>query len=238
MSAPMVRALLREIEQPGTGKTQMRRLAWRERRTVSAAEADGLVGSNDGSLERRGWQVIDSPGDGIETWGKPTIWQSVKPGDRLWVRETWGTGCRPCPINGWRDGIEYRADEAYLDGHDDLTLYDVNTPDDVHLDDYPSGWRPSIHMPRWASRITLLVTATKMERVQQISRDDAVAEGIGWQSFPGGGATVGESWIYSYGLTWQSLHTKPGTRWADNPEVVAITFRPVLANIDQCKEAR
>jgi len=99
-------------------------------------------------------------------------------GDHLWVRETWGTGCRPDPFSGWVDGLEYRADEAYLEDGDVLPLYSVDTPENVSLADYPSGWRPSIHMPRWASRIMLEVTDIKVERLQNITEECAKAEGM------------------------------------------------------------
>jgi hypothetical protein len=103
----------------------------------------------------------------------------INPGDRLWVRETFGFGTRPDPFQGCVDGIEYRADEAYLEEHDDLPLHTPEHPDDFCYGDVTAtGWRPSIHMPRWASRITLLVTDVRVQRLRDISEDDAVAEGI------------------------------------------------------------
>jgi hypothetical protein len=93
-------------------------------------------------------------------------------GDLLWVRETWGVGTRPFHSAAWRDGIEYRADD---DGSgEDIPLYDVV----ADLTEIKTGWRPSVHMPRWASRITLRVTGVKVERLQQISEDAAAAEGV------------------------------------------------------------
>ena len=76
-------------------------------------------------------------------------------GDRLWVRETWGKTVE--------DTVCYRADE----------------PDSI-----VSRWRPSIHMPRWASRITLEITGILVERLQEISRDDAIKEGVEWKTCP------------------------------------------------------
>jgi hypothetical protein len=94
------------------------------------------------------------------------------------VRETWGVGTRPCPHEGWRDGIEYRADEHCTPEGDLFPLHSVVPPDGVELDDYNNGkWKPSIHMPRWASRITLEVTGVRVERVKSLSDDDAIAEG-------------------------------------------------------------
>jgi hypothetical protein len=105
-------------------------------------------------------------------------------GHRLWVRETWGVGTRPCPFDGWRDGIEYKADEYWLDEDDLLPLREVAVPDDVDLDSFRGRWRPSVQMPRWASRITLEVTGVRVQRLHDISEEDADAEGVleldGW----------------------------------------------------------
>ena len=87
-----------------------------------------------------------------------------KPGDRLWVRETWGITAK-VSTDCWdrlpfvkipRDFIDYRATEP-----------DVN-----------SHWKPSIHMPRRFSRITLEITNVRVERLQDISEEDALAEGF------------------------------------------------------------
>jgi len=100
--------------------------------------------------------------------------------DRLWVRETWGIGARPCPVEGGREGIEYRADEGFLE--DDISLlplYSVDPPDGHTLDEYcKRGWRPSIHMPRWACRLVLPLVSVRVERVQSITEEDAIAEGV------------------------------------------------------------
>ena len=101
-------------------------------------------------------------------------------GDRLWVRETWGIGARPCPVEGGREGIEYRADEGFLE--DDISLlplYSVEPPEGHTLDEYcKRGWRPSIHMPRWACRLVLPLVSVRVERVQDITDEAAEAEGI------------------------------------------------------------
>lgn len=93
-------------------------------------------------------------------------------GDRLWVRETWAAGaCADMlsptaldPATWLRDngGLWYQADDAHHDGR-------VSSR---------GKWRPSIHMPRWASRLTLEITRIRAHRIQDISEEDALAEGI------------------------------------------------------------
>lgn len=88
------------------------------------------------------------------------------PGDRLWVRETWFDN--GADWNGCSDKTParcvFRADGEFSD----------HFPEDyMH-----AKWSPSIHMPRWASRITLEVKAVRVERLNDISEDDAIAEGV------------------------------------------------------------
>ena len=126
-------------------------------------------------------------------------------GDRLYVRETWA------------------APHAY----DHLPPRLIPTDARIHYaateDRGGLLWRPSIHMPRWASRITLEVTGVKVERLQNISEADAIAEGT-----PGGhGAIPG----YSYNATptehykwlWESING-PGS-WDANPHVWCVSFK-------------
>lgn len=138
-----------------------------------------------------------------------------QPGDRLWVRETWQAVSgndrarhimtHPRPDRGW---LEYAA-----------------TP----RDDEPAyKWRPSIHMPRWASRITLEVTGVRVERLQGISEADAIAEGV--EQFPDGkfpnylspSGYAGNS-VSSYRTLWESING-PGT-WNANPWVWLVEFK-------------
>lgn len=85
-------------------------------------------------------------------------------GDRLWVRETWSVDDRSALERMNPDDVWYRASE------DNPEMF--------------PRWRPSIHMPRWASRITLEVTGIRVERLQMISREDAIAEGTDWRTCP------------------------------------------------------
>lgn len=113
-----------------------------------------------------------------------------KIGDRLWVRETFALlGNEDGVCVDWNDRIVhdekeaariYRASCEQKDG--DYGLWSI--PDDAdwkpHTDNhkYDGTWRPSIHMPRWASRILLEITGVRVERLQDISEEDAVAEGV------------------------------------------------------------
>lgn len=122
-----------------------------------------------------------------------------QPVDRLWVRETWTNA------DGEKD-IRYRAEERAI------------------CCDALYRWRPSIHMPRWASRITLEITSVRVERLQDISEEDAKAEGVSAMLVPPDGG----SWPYAQGFEylWNSL-AKPGSTWANNPWVWVIEFKRV-----------
>ena len=184
MSGPMVRAWL------DGRKRQTRRLAWADWKTCTVCNGGGNCSVCDGSGETR----------------KPTIWQKVRPGDRLWVRETWAAAPD--------ETIFYRESAWAL----------------------PVDWRPSIHMSRGASRLTLVVDETRLERLQEISFADCCAEGMDPHWFGPGcdhpecdGEHRGEKWHFLE--TWNSLHG-PGA-WDANPEVVVITATPHARNIDR-----
>ena len=151
----------------------------------------------------------------------PTVGATVMPGDRLWVRETYFYCTGSC------DTI-YAAD-----GH--ILKNVVGTLHPKRL-----RWTPSIHMPRWASRLTLTVTATKIERLNDISEADAEAEGVFrhvaihsldkvFRSERGSVA------VKYFRELWDSLHGVGS--WAVNPEVVALSFTVEQRNIDVIKEA-
>lgn len=145
----------------------------------------------------------------------------IKAGDRLWVRE------RIERANG--ESVGYPADGAWL----------PNTPWEWKRDSLPS-----IHMPRWASRITLTVTDVRVERLQEISEADAIAEGI---ERVGGGILRWENWATgiegvhgfspraAYALLWNSING-PGS-WDANPWVGAYSFTVEHCNIDQARDA-
>jgi len=123
-----------------------------------------------------------------------------KPGDRLWVRETWLDRCTDPHVAE----IEYRADCVGF------------------MPDWK--WKPSIFMPKIYSRLTLEVTAVRCERLQDISPDDARAEGCGtdeipWKAFP---ALHDNPWVATYASLWDSINGAGS--WASNPWVWVISF--------------
>ncbi len=176
------------------------------------------------------------------------------PGDRLWVRETWRIAPYSCegwvpdavPCIGW---IDYRAGgNAEVRAPSFSHVLDAfGKKVDVDWDCLPDTWRPSLFMPRWASRLTLTVTDVRVQRLQEISEADAIAEGIERSPLPpgvSGPATYhvpnysgSPDAVGAYRFLWNSLHTTAGERWDDNPFVVAITFAVRKGNIDETPHA-
>ncbi len=164
---------------------------------------------------------------------KYPYWEELKcpygeVGDILWVRETFGFGTRPCPVNGWRDGIEYKADEKYIDDVEDLPLYDL--PEGIEFKE-SKGWKPSIFMPKDACRIFLEITDIRVERLQDISEEDAIAEGVEkWSdgfdykcySKHAGRYTHAKDSFFSL---WESINGKES--WDKNPFVWVLNFKRI-----------
>jgi hypothetical protein len=102
------------------------------------------------------------------------------------------------------------------------------------VENTPAGhWRPSIFMHRWASRINIQITGCKIERLQKISRNDAIAEGIyyhkgleGYVIDEGGRCFHGSNPIRTFEYLWQSINEKRGD-WNSNPYVIVREFRRV-----------
>jgi hypothetical protein len=148
-----------------------------------------------------------------------------QPGDRLWVREAFarplhGDSRRDTPMRSWP--AVYRADVG-IDQHFDCQNYRMHDSD--------FRWRPSIHMPRWASRITLEITNVRVERLQEISKADARAEGV-----EPGCLTCGENCVDrggcgycrpayrdSFAYLWTKLNGRES--WDVNPWVWVVEFR-------------
>jgi hypothetical protein len=219
-SAPMVRALLREVEAPGTGKTNTRRIL-----------------KPQPFIDRMGNFCSPNEGGSFSNWGQningtPCLRNFIKskvrfaPGDRLWVREAHMLADRSkgFDVTHWNPGVTV----GYLaDGEGEWV--------DRAL---AAGCRkrPSIHLPRYASRLTLVVTEVRVERLQDISEADAVAEGI--KRFGdmfsvekiGGHNAGGTTAPAAFALLWNDING-PGA-WAANPWVSATTFTVHGCNID------
>lgn len=139
------------------------------------------------------------------------------PGDRLWVRETFDFGTAPC--NHTDRGCAWYVADGLPTGklHPD-------SPKDS--ESWCREWirKPSIFMPRWASRITLEITGVKVERVQKITDEDARAEGVTC-AVPDV-ELLGEYRV-GYKALWDSLNAKRGYGWDKNPWVWVIEFKRV-----------
>lgn len=140
--------------------------------------------------------------------------------DRLWVREAWAK----CQIKECCDGpVAYRA--SWLRGMA------------AHCEGY-TKWKPSIHLPRWASRITLEITGVRVERLQDISEADAGAEGIDAPAeFSGMGpdgpieneAAYGWHPVDAFAELWDSINKDRGYSWESNPWVWVVNFKRIEA---------
>ena len=167
------------------------------------------------------------------------------PGDRLWVRETWSA-----------DFANHYPFEKYWYAADDDRLHEIHVCDGVrgihsteHDSQVPFRRRPSVHMPRSASRILLEITEVHAERLQEICATDAVAEGLSKISKDGKMVKYGiadadglpgtDNWgwpwhewrqspIDAYERLWNERSIARGVGWNDNPWVWAITFKRVI----------
>jgi hypothetical protein len=176
--------------------------------------------------------VLDGRGNPVRVM--PCVWSVqtglvVAPryaaGDRLYVREAFSfvfAGGGSVGRDGfWAYELEYRSDSA---------THTVSHAGDFEADPYSrmadrqiGDWRPSIHMPRWASRLTLLVDDVRIERLNDISEADAQAEGVEM--------VARRNYADGYAVLWNSLHGAGA--WEANPFVIAVTFRVERGNIDQ-----
>lgn len=203
-SAPMVRAILEGR------KTQTRRI-------VKPQPSQELL---DDYAEIRRERNVQK--DDAEMLSECLLCPYGVPGDRLWVRET----LRRHRYAGARGGWLYSADNVQV-------ALPQNDPRVIEMRDwavYKKGDScPSIHMPRWASRITLEIADVRVERLQEISEADAEAEGLTCRD--GLYATSGEVWQIdprkAYRDLWKSLHGEGS--WAANTWVWVIEFKRVEA---------
>ena len=146
------------------------------------------------------------------------------PGDRLWVRESFGLVWPDDCDDGSMDDTAEPTGSRPLKPEEHKVAYKA----DADGDDLPGGWpndegapeglrwKPSIHMPRWASRLTLEVTGVKVERVNEITESDARAEGRS--------LVKGDPAGY-FPETWDSINAARGYGWSVNPWCWCLTFR-------------
>ncbi len=202
-SAPMVRTLL------DGSKTQTRRIV----KPVGHDEGFVIVERDDKTI----WPWRSDDGEsmfttiGGFTHEIPMSCPYGQPGDRVWVREV-HTFCPRSPsMKKW----SHTPDEArVIYGADDWWLSGPYGP-------HKPKMRPSIHMPRWASRILLEVVSVRVERLQEISESDATAEGSPHSLHLMSGRTAVENYCH----LWECINGDGS--WAENPWVWVVEFRRV-----------
>ncbi|HCD2033571.1 TPA: hypothetical protein NBJ69_001296 [Klebsiella pneumoniae] len=219
----MVRAIL------DGRKTQTRRpIKWKQTRFTEIGERE------DGSK----WPWSEDAEHTCDFW-HPCPFGAV--GDRIWVRETWGVVSHAFSDDGLMiDWVPDRPSTAihempfgngYYSGY---AIYaadgDFTWGDDDGYEDGRSCWKPSIHMPRAASRILLEITDVRVERLNAISQEDAQAEGMeltGWRptySDPDSGGEVLTPYD-NFAQLWESIYGEES--WKANPWVWVIEFKRV-----------
>lgn len=199
-SGPMVRAITREVDP----KTQTRRVV----KPQPPAWARFPQPAGDG------WEWTDRNVDADDLKHWPDYYKPMRcpygvPGDRLWVRETFARtvgaarGAGEAPVE-----YVYRADQVYAAAVEGIR------------------WKPSIFMPRAACRLVLEVTAVRVERLQEISLRDCMAEGCAEDSRALGSAN---RWRHGYRTLWDSINAKRAP-WASNPWVWVVEFQRVVSS--------
>lgn len=187
-SGPMVRAIL------SGAKSQTRRVV-KKQPWASCCIEDGMEGEPPFVYSALGG---DGPGHDVHETRTPCRCPYGKPGDLLWVRETWA------PLT---KGYAYRADPIW------------NAPP-------ADRWHPSIHMPRVASRITLEIIGVRVERLQDISVADAIAEGVVECNQNLRGLEPCMEWRYAYEDLWGQINGQGS--WDANPWVWVVSFNAEL----------
>lgn len=212
-SSAMVRAIL-----SGT-KTQTRRVMKRQPGDGwtpygNFGEVHKLVGGEPDPEQVIGWGPCNEDGD--EAYPCP-----YRIGMKIWVREA----CRAEELSNGMDGVRYLADDAFLpidntveagDAWLDLAWYGKRTGRVAEARNVPP-----IHMPRWASRITLEVTDVRVEHLHDISDEDSIAEGV----YPTATGLYPGAAKAAYRRLWETIHGPDS--WRANPWVWVVEFRSV-----------
>lgn len=243
-SGPMVRAILEGR------KTQTRRVVKLAYEEFSKEWAAAVYPARDSGWIA--WWPNDSPY--LAEFTKKAYTDGFqcpygKPGDRLWVRETWASQIDRPDFEEQLDQLDdslvrteltYRATPrigirvpGVIRPVDRMTYLDESTALEHHCFGWPIKWKPSIFMPRWASRITLEITDVRVERVQSISEEDAEAEGLyhsqdhisdlfGFEP----GKFTNRTALGAFGRLWRSINEKKHP-WSLNPWVWVVEFKRV-----------
>ena len=221
-SGPMVIPLLADL------KTNTRRII------NPQPQAPGVLTTGDGQ-----WRVLDRKGM-THVFGWEHDCPYGKTGDRLWVRESHTFQDIEPMVGG-----QYNMDVMYHADQKRRTLYEADCAIEVDFTQFRKSefkGRPSIFMPRWASRITLEITDVRVQRLQDISEEDCIAEGARWQWeglwwTPGSTALTDERNPAfhnspklngprgAFGMLWEAINGVGS--WNENPWVWALSFRRV-----------
>lgn len=239
----MVLATLREIENPGTGKTQTRRVL--NPQPDRDCHHFHKVFAEPPYFEARNRNnepiyPFHYPKDCVSPY--PRI--SIAVGDLLYVREAWRTYNS---LNEYSP-LELLEARGFKEKDGSWPIFYIA---DGETKAHTGKFRQGMHLPRALSRITLKVTDVRVQRVQDISIDDMTAEGIDLELEPysdqfcqaegiqAGGGSCGcrHAELYPFKLLWNSLNEKRGYGWETNPWVAAYTFEPMLVNVDQLEAA-
>lgn len=223
-SAPMVRALL------DGRKTMTRRLL----------KPEPEICFLDGKQLPVGILHVENEPRPRLTIGRVIKAQEIRfaPGDRLWVRETWQLHSRATDLST----VVYRAsiNQSWTEAHE---MFPDSLAGKLRPRPFQEGWRSPLHIPRWASRLTLIVTDVKIERLMAISDEDAQAEGIVeddgsepdiWY-VPGAAAAgwkikMANNPAMVFRSLWENLNGIES--WNANPYVVAVSFTVHKTNIN------
>lgn len=216
-STPMVQAIL------AGRKTQTRRVV----KLQALVMDNGFI--NTTAMTETHWRKMNKTLP--ESVGVTFFCPYGQPGDTLWVRETWAWSCdanlttKTCP--------QYTCDKCKYY----LLDYKANAGQDWVNDREIVKWKPSIHMPRQASRISLLVKSIRVERLQDITEEDAKAEGFTSLLCSCKGQAYACTDCMNTGVlepaelgfmeTWEAIYNKRGYGWEVNPWVWVIEFERI-----------
>lgn len=220
--------------------------------TCYLCEVDGQLGAQFQHAQAgKHYRGSDVPSDSPYGWFKCPY---GKVGERLWVRETWAdvnSELGPSLLYrsnenlvGWEEfskvfdkdyGVGPSMNYAAYPGSYDMWWSDLLAGEPDHK------WRSPRYMPRWASRITLEITNIRVERVQDITEDDAVAEGVtqlktSVRVYPSRSADKVEellSYRQSFEGLWDSINKKKGFGWDVNPWVWVVEFKRIEGKGDE-----